>query len=93
MKKPVVINCKGDDWKPALKLTLQGDLEADLVDFDYTTGGALCETLAIAHKMDFRLNAKDSTASFRKRVWNPVARGTILQRDFNAKAEAKKSRL
>ena len=51
-----------------LKVKLQEGVEVDLTNFDYTTDGELCEMLALAHGMTFRLEAKHQTGFFKKRT-------------------------
>jgi hypothetical protein len=65
--QPVRIDCADDDWMTLLKNKLQEKSEVDLANFHYTVNGKFCETLAFAHAMEFRLDAKNSAGFFRKR--------------------------
>ena len=62
-----VIDCTTPQWKSLLKQAIQDGLEVDLVHFDYTENGEFCETLAMAHKMNLRIDFKESKGFFRQR--------------------------
>lgn len=63
----IIISCKAPDWRDVLKVNLQDGVEVDLTNFDYTTDGQLCEMLALAHGMNFRLDAKHQSGFFKRR--------------------------
>lgn len=65
--QPIKIDCANPDWQALLKSKLQEGREVDLSSFFYTEHGQLCETLALAHGMEFRLDARNHAGFFRKR--------------------------
>lgn len=64
--EPAKIDCANKDWKTAVKTHLQQGTEVDLSNFYYTENGQFCEMMALAHSMQFRLDAKNSAGFFRK---------------------------
>jgi hypothetical protein len=66
--QPVRIDCNQHDWEDILKDAVENGKEAELANFDYTTGGQLCEMLAISHAMQFVLDPKARAGFFKKRV-------------------------
>jgi hypothetical protein len=69
--KPLKINCGDENWKSLLKRNLQDGIEVTLENFAYTTDGQFCELLALAHSMNFRLDARNSAGHFTKRASAP----------------------
>ena len=65
--KRITIDCANREWKSFLKHSLQEGLGVDLINFDYTTDGQLCEMLALAHDSNFSLDAANSSGFFRKK--------------------------
>ncbi len=69
--KPLKIDCANEDWKSLLKRNLQEGIEVTLNNFSYTIDGQLCETLALSHSMNFRLDARSNAGHFSKRPSSP----------------------
>ena len=67
MARAVRINCKDKDWPTLLKNNLQEGLEVDLINFDYSLDGHICELLAVTHNRRFELDSKNSAGFFKKR--------------------------
>jgi hypothetical protein len=70
------INCKHSDWHETLHAHLFNGIELDLLNFDYSQDGELCEVLARAFVMEFRLDRdpKARTAHFRKTAGWSISR-------------------
>ena len=51
-----------------MREAIQNGKDAELVNFDYTTDGQVCETLAISHGMHFVVNPQAHAGFFRKRA-------------------------
>jgi hypothetical protein len=61
------IDCARDDWENILENAVQSGKEVELANFDYATGGQLCEMLAIGHKLRLVLDPKARAGFFQKR--------------------------
>jgi hypothetical protein len=70
------INCKHSGWHQTLYAHLFNGVEIDLKNFDYSRHGELCEVLARAFMMEFRLgrDPQARTAHFRKKQDSPISR-------------------
>jgi hypothetical protein len=61
------IDCAENDWQNILQNAVQDGKEAELVNFDYTTDGQLCERLAISHALQLVLDPKAHAGFLKKR--------------------------
>lgn len=50
------INCDEPDWQSRLQLNLSQNNEVDLINADFVTHGAYCESLAQSFSMEIRLS-------------------------------------
>jgi hypothetical protein len=66
--KPLEINLTELDWTTLLKRNIQEGIPVDLDNFDYKVDGQFCESVAIAHGMQLRLDSKHKLGLFRIRA-------------------------
>jgi hypothetical protein len=60
----VKISCCDKDWKSSLAEALRQGKAAELSDLDYTKDGAICEKLAVQHRMELLFIARQHIGRF-----------------------------
>ena len=67
MKSRHVLSCNTPGWDDRLRRLLKAQMEVDLLDFEYTEHGNICEGLAKHFAMEFTLDRdpKVKAAHFR----------------------------
>lgn len=56
MKSRPLLNCDTPGWDDRLRRLLKAQMEVDLLDFEYTEHGKICESLANHFGMDMLLD-------------------------------------
>jgi hypothetical protein len=64
----VRINCAQDNWKNILKNAVEDGVEAELINFDYSANGRICELLVMTHALHFVFDPKAHAGFLKKLV-------------------------